>query len=461
MAMQTAAPPAQVVGNAFVEQYYQIQHHSPELVYRFYQDSSVLSRPDSNGVMSSVTTMKNINDLVCSLDYKNYKAEIKTADAQESFKDGVIVLVTGCLTGKDNLRRKFTQTFFLAPQDKGYFVLNDVFRYVEENETDTVSEMINGTEDVQSEVLTPDPEPTHVVDPPSLDEAGSYAEEVQHVEEKANDSLEDGRQVDDEREIVVEAESHFNEDQNPVNAESANSVAQEDAPKKSYASIVSSQTKKGPTKIYVPTSTSRMAPPKAVKQPVAAVAQTAAPEASNPTAPSGISVPETETNDTEDEAEGHSIYVRNLPLDVTVAQVEAEFKRYGPIKQGGVQVRSNRQQGFCFGFVEFEDVSSMHSAIQASPITIGGRQAVVEMKRTTTRVGSARGRFPPGRGGFRNDNFRGRGNFGGGRSYGRNEFGGRDFSGRGRVHGGRAGEAYQVRGRGGRRGGPSQGSATA
>ncbi|KAF3627679.1 hypothetical protein T459_04724 [Capsicum annuum] len=457
MAMQTTAS-AQVVGNAFVEQYYQIQHRSPDEVYRFYQNSSVLSRPDSNGVMSSVTTMDGINDFICSLDYKNCKAEIKTADAQESFKDGVIVLVTGCLTRKDNVRRKFTQTFFLAPQETGYFVLNDVFRYIEETETDTVSETINGSEDLQSEVLIPDPEPNHVVDPSNFNQAGSYAEEAQHVEEKANDSLEDGRQVVDEREIVVEAESHFNEDQNPVNTESANSVAQEDAPKKSYASIVSSQTKKGPTKIYVPTNTSRMAPPKAVKQPVAAVAQTAASEASNATAPSGINV--AETNDTEAEAEGHSIYVRNLPLDVTVTQLEAEFKRYGPIKQGGVQVRSNRQQGFCFGFVEFEDVSSMHNAIQASPITIGGRQAVVEMKRTTTR-GNARGRFTPGRGGFRNDNFRGRGNFGGGRSYGRNEFGGRDFSGRGRAQGGRGGEGYQVRGRGGRRGGPSQSSATA
>ncbi|PHU25428.1 hypothetical protein BC332_03760 [Capsicum chinense] len=457
MAMQTTAS-AQVVGNAFVEQYYQIQHRSPDEVYRFYQNSSVLSRPDSNGVMSSVTTMDGINDFICSLDYKNCKAEIKTADAQESFKDGVIVLVTGCLTRKDNVRRKFTQTFFLAPQETGYFVLNDVFRYIEETETDTVSETINGSEDLQSEVLIPDPEPNHVVDPSNFNQAGSYAEEAQHVEEKANDSLEDGRQVVDEREIVVEAESHFNEDQNPVNTESANSVAQEDAPKKSYASIVSSQTKKGPTKIYVPTNTFRMAPPKTVKQPVAAVAQTAASEASNATAPSGINV--AETNDTEAEAEGHSIYVRNLPLDVTVTQLEAEFKRYGPIKQGGVQVRSNRQQGFCFGFVEFEDVSSMHNAIQASPITIGGRQAVVEMKRTTTR-GNARGRFTPGRGGFRNDNFRGRGNFGGGRSYGRNEFGGRDFSGRGRAQGGRGGEGYQVRGRGGRRGGPSQSSATA
>ncbi|XP_009792498.1 nuclear transport factor 2-like isoform X3 [Nicotiana sylvestris] len=128
------------------------------------------------------------------------------------------------------------------------------------------------------------------------------------------------------------------------------------------------------------------------------------------------------------EAEGHSIYVRNLPLNVTIAQLEVEFKRFGPIKQGVVQVRSNRQQGFCFGFVEFEDLSSMNRAIQASPVTIGGHQADVEIKRTTTRVGSGRGRFPSGRGGYRNDNFRGRGNFSGGRGYGRNDFvGEREF----------------------------------
>lgn len=40
--------------------------------------------------------------------------------------------------------------------------------------------------------------------------------------------------------------------------------------------------------------------------------------------------------------EGHSIYVKNLPLSVTPDQLEIEFKRFGPIKQGGVQVRSNK-----------------------------------------------------------------------------------------------------------------------
>ena len=52
------APSAQMIGDAFVEQYYHILHRSPELVYRFYQDASMLSRPDLNGDMKTVTTMK-------------------------------------------------------------------------------------------------------------------------------------------------------------------------------------------------------------------------------------------------------------------------------------------------------------------------------------------------------------------------------------------------------------------
>lgn len=49
-----------------------------------------------------------------------------------------------------------------------------------------------------------------------------------------------------------------------------------------------------------------------------------------------------------------------------------------------------------------------------------------------------------GRGGFRSDSFRGRGNFGGGRGYGRNDFRNQgEFSGRPRGPMGRGGDGYQ------------------
>lgn len=454
MALETATrpatPSAQVVGNAFVEQYYHILYNSPELAHRFYHDSSVISRPDSNGVMTSVTTMQGINEKILSFDYTNHKAEINTADAQKSYQEGVTVLVTGCLTGKDNMKRKFAQSFFLAPQDNGYFVLNDVLRYVGDSEP-LEKHKVNGVNDAPRVPPTPEPELTQVLEPSAPDPATALVEENQNVAEKVYEPSDQEKQLVDEDKAVVKPQSNSNGDDITVVVESASSSAQEDSAKKSYASIVKvPKGSPGPIRVYLPSNTTKVTPKKTEKQPPISAAP-ATPEAS---APSSADAPE--NDNIPEEVEGHSIYIRNLPFNVTATQLEQEFKKFGPIKQGGVQVRNNKQQGYCFGFVEFLSLNSMNDAIQASPITIGERQAVVEIKRTSTRVVSGRGSFPGRRGTFRNDSFRGR-NFGGNRSFGRNEYGNRgEYSSRPR--GGSTGR--EGRGRGNRSSRPNQNMAS-
>ncbi|KAK4843077.1 hypothetical protein QYF36_003786 [Acer negundo] len=456
------APSAQVVGNAFVEQYYQILHQSPGLVHRFYQDSSLLSRPDSNGAMATVTTMQAINDKILSLKYEDYTAEIKTADAQESYEKGVIVLVTGCLTGKDNLRKKFTQSFFLAPQDKGYFVLNDIFRYVEESESLQISsDSVNSiNENASTADVTQAPEPAH--DHLSVDRAIAIeGEDLDNGAEVCDPSdKEDGSVIDDE---VVEPPTNSVQNEINTTVDSA-PIPQEDAPtKKSYASIV--KVTKGITvstsPAYVPSSKVRQAPANTDQQSLAVAKPAPVPEVAAPSSDSGL-----ESSSVNEEAEGCSIYVRNLPFNATPAQLEEVFKNFGPIKKHGIQVRSNKQ-GYCFGFVAFEMPSSVQNALEASPIIIGDRQADVEAKRANSRVGGGgRGRFSSGRGGFRNDSFKGRGSFGGGRGYGRSEFRGQgEFSGRPKGSSARNGEGQghgQGQGRvnqnGSRRGGPQGGA---
>lgn len=41
-------------------------------------------------------------------------------------------------------------------------------------------------------------------------------------------------------------------------------------------------------------------------------------------------------------AKGHSIFVSNLPFNATVEQLDEAFKKFGPIKRDGIQVRSNK-----------------------------------------------------------------------------------------------------------------------
>ncbi|KAG8382108.1 hypothetical protein BUALT_Bualt05G0042100 [Buddleja alternifolia] len=85
----------QVVGNAFVQLYYHILHHSLRLVHRFYQDIRKTGHPKDNGSMSINTTMQAINEKIVSHNYVHFRAEIKYVDAHESFNDTIAKLRTG------------------------------------------------------------------------------------------------------------------------------------------------------------------------------------------------------------------------------------------------------------------------------------------------------------------------------------------------------------------------------
>ncbi|KAJ0699024.1 putative Ras GTPase-activating protein-binding protein [Helianthus annuus] len=62
--------------------------------------------------------------------------EIKTINSVESWSEGIIVVVSGSVKSSNfHGWRKFVQTFFLAPQEKGYFVINDIFHFVSEDVT--------------------------------------------------------------------------------------------------------------------------------------------------------------------------------------------------------------------------------------------------------------------------------------------------------------------------------------
>ena len=48
--------------------------------------------------------------------------------SQYSLNGGVVAQVTGIMQRPGAAKRPFVQTFFLAVQEKGYYVLNDIFR---------------------------------------------------------------------------------------------------------------------------------------------------------------------------------------------------------------------------------------------------------------------------------------------------------------------------------------------
>ncbi|XP_074562529.1 nuclear transport factor 2-like isoform X2 [Curcuma longa] len=445
------SPSPQLIGNAFVEQYYHILHRSPEIVYKFYQDSSIVNRPNSDGEMISLTTLQDIDEKIMSLDFRNCFTEIETVDSQISYQSGLLIVVTGSFTGQDSIRKKFAQSFFLAPQEiGGYFVLNDVFRFLNETQPKEMNHIWVGATNDDVSKTSPVPEADFSTQENHVPEIPPFVEDTSNLE--VADLTEDHCSAA-ENGVVVDPPASVDESDSQQVFEVIALGAQDDTPKKSYASIVKVM-KGSPSPVSLHATPSAKLTPANTEKPVAAstAAPVHPPETSNPAV---IDVPE-KNNILEEE--GHSIYIRNLPLNATAEEVEEEFKKFGAIKPGGVQVRSHKVERYCFGFVEFDSLKSMQAAIEASPIMIGGRHVIVEEKRTTTRVvngvvtnsgngTSGRGRFQLGRGAFRNDNFRGRGaGFGSGLGYRRNEFRNRvEYSGRGRGGSTRRNEGYQQR----------------
>ncbi|CAI0561130.1 unnamed protein product [Linum tenue] len=432
-------PPADVVGNAFVHQYYLILRQSPELVHRFYQDDSKLGRSEENGIMSTTTTMQAINEKILSLGYEDCKVEILTIDSQESYNGGVLVLVTGYLTGNDDVRQKFTQSFFLAPQEKGYFVLNDVFRTVDE------ATVHNGKPDPVDDVKFP----ATTEEDSSLVKENIILEQVPSLSEDVNggevyDPSDSGdASVEGEEVPVAEVLDEVPEDsQMAIDSQvvTGSDTKIEDVPKKSYASIVKVM-KENAAQFSLPAASPLRSAQKNQEQLPASAPPS---QVSEPHALNSNGTENGSTQGMEATAEGPSIYVKGLPFDANHALIENEFKKFGIIRSGGIQVKNNK--GFCFGFVEFEAASAVQSAIEASPIMINGFRVVVEEKRSTFR-GNGRGRFSSGGGGgYRNDGVRGRGGFGGGgRAYGRGGGGGIEYGSR---NGGRGSGGFSNRGGG-------------
>lgn len=98
--------------------------HLQFVVLRNWNTGSMLSFP-------FLKSLQQIHHLVMSLSYTGI--EIKSAHSLESWNGGVLVMVSGGVHLKGySGKKKFVETFFLAPQEKGYYVLNNIFHYVDE-----------------------------------------------------------------------------------------------------------------------------------------------------------------------------------------------------------------------------------------------------------------------------------------------------------------------------------------
>ncbi|KAI5649743.1 hypothetical protein M9H77_35748 [Catharanthus roseus] len=390
------------VGTYFVGQYYQVLQHQPDYVHQFYSDASTMLRVDGN-TRDTATSMLHIHALIMSLNYS--AIEIKTAHSLESWNGGVLVMVSGSVHVKDfNRRRKFVQTFFLAPQEKGYFVLNDIFHFVDDeqivqhpvtylaqsnlesqlNASTAIREQVPNYAtggDIQAREFAPASAKLEENGP--IDSYGFSEEQLQNVSE-ADDILEEDYGVQSNGSL----QSSMKPLQDPLPVPVEDTVGEPQ--KHTYASILA----KGQTAQAVPQSFNKAATPSSEWQHVAEPPSQPSISPDDAVERPGMDTFE-EASAVEEEVEVKSVYVRNVPTTMAASEIEEEFKKFGKLKPDGVAIRTRKDIDICYAFVEFEDIAGVQNAIKASTVQIAGHQLYIEGRRPNRGIpirGRGRGR---------------------------------------------------------------------
>ncbi|KAL9103571.1 MAG: hypothetical protein Q9163_001409 [Psora crenata] len=132
--------PKEMIGWYFVEQYYNTMSKSPDRLHLYYTKKSQFVAGDETQKVPVAVGQQNIGERIKELDIQDCKVRVTNVDSQESAK-GILVQVIGEMSNRAAPHRKFVQTFVLAEQPTGYYVLNDIFRYIVEEEEE---ELENG-----------------------------------------------------------------------------------------------------------------------------------------------------------------------------------------------------------------------------------------------------------------------------------------------------------------------------
>lgn len=163
------------VANEFIKTYYDVLRKHPKYTHKFYKEDSIvmIAEYKKDGPCRErvpATTLEGIQERV-NVTIAGAVVNIVSREVTPSKENSVLLQVTGTMTlaaGKGDA--KFAQTFFLAPQDNGYYVLNDILTLfeVEKEVVETVKPMENGF--VQPSggaraVEVPKAQPLPIVDP--------------------------------------------------------------------------------------------------------------------------------------------------------------------------------------------------------------------------------------------------------------------------------------------------------
>jgi hypothetical protein len=166
------------------------------------------------------------------LDFQDCKVRVTNVDSQAAGSD-IVIQVIGEISNKSAPHRKFVQTFVLATQTNGYFVLNDIFRYIADEEEPTEQEEPGASLDAHAETSgyqepIPTVEPSETKALTSSNDSSEQERDAHIVDEELEKVIQDEEPGEkDEKEDEAAPPAQVNGTPVPEGAETAEA---EDAP---------------------------------------------------------------------------------------------------------------------------------------------------------------------------------------------------------------------------------------
>ncbi|KAF2254711.1 hypothetical protein BU26DRAFT_143968 [Trematosphaeria pertusa] len=452
--------PKDEVGWYFVEQYYTTLSRTPDKLYLFYNKRSQFVSGTEEDKVNVCVGQKPINDRIKELDFQDTKVRVTNVDSQGSDAN-IVIQVIGEISNKGQPHKRFVQTFVLAEQTNGYFVLNDIFRYLAEEAEEE--------EEVQHDPAAPatgvqEPAPTAAV---PEDESLNRSDEIANSEEdltKVDHKLEEAAHEEPVREVspppapvngtpVPEAAEIAPAEEAPAAVVSA----PEEVPKEPEAPAVEEAVE--PEKPKDPTPTPAPAAPKAAPTatpaappkpaaprtwasliasshkvatpvvPASATPQTASqPKSASPASVQPLAVPtqpsaparepspansqgeasgwqtaghKKEQSRAQNQAAGADAENKRAYIKNVYSQVEEGSLRGALSKFGDIEYLDISRQKNC-AFVDFKTPAGFQAAVAANPHTVNGLEIKVEERRLRPQqpFPYPRGGAPRGRGGI-------------------------------------------------------------
>ncbi|POS73218.1 NTF2 and RRM domain-containing protein [Diaporthe helianthi] len=137
-----STPSKDEVGWYFVQQYYTTLSKNPDKLHLFYNKRSQFVQGLEAELSPVAVGRQAISERIKELDFHDCKVRVSNVDSQASY-DNIVIQVIGEICNKSGEPKKFVQTFVLAQQPAGYFLLNDILRYVNEGEEEATEAAVS------------------------------------------------------------------------------------------------------------------------------------------------------------------------------------------------------------------------------------------------------------------------------------------------------------------------------